>query len=126
MSTPMNPETPDWGAASSGEAELERRAFERGRRLADRAGEAVDAAKRRVAGAYERTSREAERAYQGTVDYAREHPGTTALITLGAGIGIGFILAAAGQRAAIRRRMAPAFAVAAAHSIRNLFGRRYR
>jgi len=57
------------------------------------ATEVVDQAKQAVTDVYNRASQSLNEGYTQAVDYSRENPGKTTLIALGAGIGIGLLLA---------------------------------
>jgi ElaB/YqjD/DUF883 family membrane-anchored ribosome-binding protein len=94
------------------------------RQAADRAAEAVRSGKERLNQAYDRTVERAERAYDGAMGYAREHPGTTALVSLGAGIGIGIALASGSNGFRTRRNSFPAMASAVADAVIAAFDRR--
>src|SRR5262245_218046 len=87
-----------------------------------KAAEKLRAARRRLSDAYDRTAQVANRAYSQTIDYARDNPGITALVTFGAGIGIGMLLAG-GDRgyARYRGRIVPALATAAAEAVLEVF-----
>lgn len=61
--------------------------------LANGTTEAVDQAKQVVTDAYNRASKSLNEGYSQAMDYGRENPGKTTLIALGAGIGIGLLLA---------------------------------
>jgi ElaB/YqjD/DUF883 family membrane-anchored ribosome-binding protein len=60
--------------------------------MKERGAEMADKAKQVVSDAYERTSRNLNEGYKQAVDYGREHPGQTALICFGLGVGIGLWL----------------------------------
>jgi ElaB/YqjD/DUF883 family membrane-anchored ribosome-binding protein len=64
-----------------------------GNNKANGATEVVDQAKQAVTDVYNRASQSLNEGYTQAVDYSRENPGKTTLIALGAGIGIGLLLA---------------------------------
>jgi ElaB/YqjD/DUF883 family membrane-anchored ribosome-binding protein len=60
--------------------------------IKERGAEMADRAKQTVSEAYERTSRNLNEGYRQAMDYGREHPGQTALICFGIGVGVGLWL----------------------------------
>jgi hypothetical protein len=54
----------------------------------------VDQTKQAVSNAYEQTTQTLSQKYDQAIEYGRSNPGTAMLITFGAGVGIGFLLAA--------------------------------
>ncbi len=101
----MNTPPTNFGnAGSQGTATAEQKAYEIKDKIEDKASELVDATKQTVADAYDKTNRVVTEAYDKTnravtenyqkaMEYGRENPGTLTLIAVGAGIGIGFLLA---------------------------------
>src|SRR5262245_9413628 len=60
----------------------------------ERAAEIVDQTKQAVSNAYDQTTQTLSEKYGQAIEYGRSNPGTTMLITFGAGVGIGLLLAA--------------------------------
>jgi ElaB/YqjD/DUF883 family membrane-anchored ribosome-binding protein len=61
--------------------------------VGERGAEVLEQAKQKVSDAYEQTTKNVTEQYEKAIDYGRENPGTTALIALGIGVGIGVLLA---------------------------------
>lgn len=86
------------------------------------AARAVRRAKEHLAGAYDRTSEMATRAYRGAQHGVQQNPGLTALVALGAGVGVGLMLAGARRSRSFRSRALPVLVTAitdAVHEIVN-------
>ena len=64
----------------------------RGAEVVDQAKRQVSQAKQQVSEAYKQTSKHVTKQYEKAIDYGRENPGTTTLIALGVGVGIGLLL----------------------------------
>ena len=90
----MNTPPTNFGnVGSQGTATAEQKAYEIKDKIEDKASELVDATKQTVADAYDKTNRAVTENYQKAMEYGRENPGTLTLIAVGAGIGIGLLLA---------------------------------
>lgn len=69
----------------------------------ERGEKIVNEVKETVTDAYDRTSKSLNEGYTRAVDYGRENPGKMFLITFGAGLGIGLLLANSGGGSRTRR-----------------------
>jgi ElaB/YqjD/DUF883 family membrane-anchored ribosome-binding protein len=87
-----------------------------------KAGEAVEQVKEKVTDAYERTAEGLNKTYKNALEYGREHPGQMSLITFGAGIGIGMLLASGfSSRSSRTQRILPPVLDAVSRVARELF-----
>jgi hypothetical protein len=77
-------------------------------------------AKERLTGAYDRTSDMATRAYREAQKGVRQNPGLTALVALGAGVGVGFMLAGVNRSRSFRARALPVLATAIADAVHEI------
>jgi len=96
----------------------------RARRVRDEASQTLRSAKEKVGVAYDRTADQATRAYSGARGYAQTNPGMAAATTFAAGLGLGLLLGSRSTARAYRRGVVPAFAVALAQAVRDVFERR--
>ena len=95
-------------------------------RAREAAGDAVRDAKERLNRVYERSRETVSDAYNRAMDYSRENPRNATLVALGAGFGMGLLVAFAmpgGSRRGGNRRFLPT-AVNLAETIVDVFGRR--
>jgi ElaB/YqjD/DUF883 family membrane-anchored ribosome-binding protein len=86
-------------------------------RVAGEAQRKLRSASDRATAAYDRTATQARRAYGSVRDYAVEHPGTAAAVTLGTGVCIGMWMARGRAIDAYRRGIVPMAAVAIANAV---------
>jgi ElaB/YqjD/DUF883 family membrane-anchored ribosome-binding protein len=95
----------------------------RARRLREEASQALRGAKDKVSAAYDRTTDQAQRAYDGARGYARNNPGMAAATVFAAGLGIGMLIGVRTTARAYRRGLLPAVAFALAQAVRDVFAR---
>lgn len=75
--------------------------------IKERGAEMADKAKQAVTDAYQRTSQTLNESYEQAVGYGREHPGQTALICFGVGVGVGLWLASSVNSRSRASRIVP-------------------
>lgn len=83
--------------------------------------DAYDKTSQAVSEAYDKTSKTINTSYQQAMDYGRENPGTFALIAVGAGIGIGLLLAGSFSSRSRASRVLPPVMGALSKIVTNLF-----
>src|SRR5262245_26623755 len=76
----------------SGQGNAQTKAADLKAQISDTGNEILEQAKQTATDVYQRASKSLNETYNQAVDYGRDHPGTTTLIALGAGIGIGILL----------------------------------
>lgn len=64
---------------------------------------AYDETRRAMGHAYQQSSQAFSRSYDQAMEYGRSHPGKTALIAFGVGVGIGMLLLGSSRRSGISR-----------------------
>jgi ElaB/YqjD/DUF883 family membrane-anchored ribosome-binding protein len=115
----------DWNETAEEAAERVRRAasdVEHGvRRAKGEAARTLREGRERVAAAYDRTAESAGRLYRDARGYAKENPGTTAVVTFVAGIGVGIMLSGRNGYRARGHGLVPVVAVALANAVLEVF-----
>jgi ElaB/YqjD/DUF883 family membrane-anchored ribosome-binding protein len=86
--------------------------------------DSVRKAKERLEDVYQRSSDAVGRAYDKAMDYSRENPSRATLIALGAGFGLGLVVAYSSGGRRRDRGMFPTLAAAVADTVLNVFDRR--
>lgn len=107
------------GATKAGESLSE--GGGRMRRIRDEASQSLRSAREKVGEAYDRTADRAGRAYSGARGYAQANPGVAVATTFAAGLGLGMLIGSRATVRAYRRGLVPAFAVALAEAVRDVF-----
>jgi len=69
----------------------------------ERGAEVLEQARQKVSEAYDQTTKNVTEQYEKAIDYGRENPGTTVLIALGIGVGLGVLLAGGFSNSRSRR-----------------------
>lgn len=87
---------------SSTTEEMKERGAEMYGKAKEQGSEMYDKAEHALSDAYDKTSKMASDTYRHTRQYSSENPGTTILIALGIGVGLGFLLAASSHRSSRR------------------------
>jgi hypothetical protein len=99
-------QSPSAGSAPSKARQVPDDIKEVAAQLGNRVTDAYDQTKEAVTGAYDKTSEIVSDNYQQVIAYGRKHPGTLTLISLGAGVGIGLLLAS-GRKTRTSRIIGP-------------------
>jgi ElaB/YqjD/DUF883 family membrane-anchored ribosome-binding protein len=66
-------------------------------RIMERGAEAYGQAEQAVSNAYDKTAEAVSKTYEKAKNYSSENPGKTILVTLGIGVGLGFLLGASSR-----------------------------
>jgi hypothetical protein len=85
------------------------------------ANDKIEPVKDTITDVYDKTSRNLNKGYNKALDYGRSNPGTTALITFGAGVGIGLLLAGGFSSRTRTSRILPPVLDAVSRISRELF-----
>ena len=108
-------------SVGQGSAATSARAQESRSDLQHAANEKIEQVKDTISDVYDRTSRNLNKTYNKALDYGKQNPGTMALVTLGAGIGIGILLAGGFNSRSRTSRILPPVLDAVSRISRELF-----
>ena len=75
--------------------------------ILDRGAEVYGQAEQAVSDVYDKTAKAVSKTYEQAKSYSNENPGTTILIALGIGVGLGFLLGASSHRSRTSRYAQP-------------------